>query len=132
MVVFEKPKALTDAPLHYCPGCTHGIIHRLVAEHFIPNDDLFKTDINHKDENKENNHIDNLEWCDAQYNNDYSISRAVLQYDRQGNFIREWKSSMEIQRELGFSNAHIAACCKGIPHYKTAHNFKWQYKYENE
>ncbi len=31
-VVFEKPKALTDAPLHYCPGCTHGIIHRLVAE----------------------------------------------------------------------------------------------------
>ncbi len=32
MVVFEKPKALTDAPFHYCPGCTHGIVHRLVAE----------------------------------------------------------------------------------------------------
>lgn len=32
MVVFQKPKSLTDAPLHYCPGCTHGIIHRLVAE----------------------------------------------------------------------------------------------------
>ena len=32
MIVFEKPKALTDVPLHYCPGCTHGIIHRLVAE----------------------------------------------------------------------------------------------------
>ena len=32
MVVFEKPKSLTDAQLHYCPGCTHGIIHRLVAE----------------------------------------------------------------------------------------------------
>jgi len=32
MVVFEKPKSLTDAPLHYCPGCTHGIVHRLVAE----------------------------------------------------------------------------------------------------
>ena len=31
-IVFEKPKALTDAPLHYCPGCTHGIIHRLVAQ----------------------------------------------------------------------------------------------------
>ncbi|MGI6112631.1 MAG: thiamine pyrophosphate-dependent enzyme [Mahellales bacterium] len=30
--VFEKPKALTDKPFHYCPGCTHGIIHRLVAE----------------------------------------------------------------------------------------------------
>ena len=32
MVVFKKPKSLTDVPLHYCPGCTHGIIHRLVAE----------------------------------------------------------------------------------------------------
>ena len=31
-VVFDKPHALTDVPLHYCPGCTHGIIHRLVAE----------------------------------------------------------------------------------------------------
>jgi len=32
MVVFEKPKSMTDAELHYCPGCTHGIIHRLVAQ----------------------------------------------------------------------------------------------------
>ncbi len=32
MKVFEKPQSLTNAPLHYCPGCTHGIIHRLVAE----------------------------------------------------------------------------------------------------
>ena len=30
--VFEKPRSLTDAVLHYCPGCTHGIVHRLVAE----------------------------------------------------------------------------------------------------
>ncbi len=32
MVVFDRPKALADIPLHFCPGCTHGIIHRLVAE----------------------------------------------------------------------------------------------------
>ena len=32
MIVFEKPHALTDVPFHYCPGCTHGIVHRLVAE----------------------------------------------------------------------------------------------------
>ena len=31
-VVFEKPHALADIPFHYCPGCTHGIVHRLVAE----------------------------------------------------------------------------------------------------
>ena len=32
MVVFDKPHALADIPMHYCPGCTHGIVHRLVAE----------------------------------------------------------------------------------------------------
>ena len=32
MIVFDKPHALIDVPLHYCPGCTHGIVHRLVAE----------------------------------------------------------------------------------------------------
>ena len=31
-IVFQKPKSLTDAVLHYCPGCPHGIIHKLVAE----------------------------------------------------------------------------------------------------
>ena len=36
MTVFQKPHALTDAPFHYCPGCTHGIIHRLVAEVVCP------------------------------------------------------------------------------------------------
>ena len=30
--VFEKPRSLTDAVLHYCPGCTHGIAHRLIME----------------------------------------------------------------------------------------------------
>ena len=32
MTVFKKPHALTDTPMHYCPGCTHGIVHRLIAE----------------------------------------------------------------------------------------------------
>ena len=32
MVVFDRPKSLIDVPFHYCPGCTHGIVHRLVAE----------------------------------------------------------------------------------------------------
>ncbi|NLY43636.1 MAG: 2-oxoglutarate oxidoreductase [Clostridiaceae bacterium] len=41
--VFEKPKALCDVPLHYCPGCTHGIIHRLVAEAIDELDILGKT-----------------------------------------------------------------------------------------
>ena len=45
-------------------------VHRLVAEAFIPNPNGFCM-INHKDENKGNNHAQNLEWCDAQYNNTY-------------------------------------------------------------
>ena len=39
-VVFEPTKGLTDKPFHYCPGCCHGIIHRLVAETLVANDAL--------------------------------------------------------------------------------------------
>ena len=45
-------------------------LHRLVARHFIPNPNNLPQ-VNHKDENKENNSWDNLEWCDATYNNNY-------------------------------------------------------------
>lgn len=57
------------------------LVHRLVAQEFIPN---FKNlpQVNHKDENKLNNNVDNLEWCTAQYNNTYGtrIDRAVSTY----------------------------------------------------
>ena len=102
-------------------------IHRLVATHFIPNDDLFKTDINHIDENKENNNVNNLEWCDKQYNNDYSLSKPVNQYDLQGNLIKTWKSTSEIEKCLGFERSLISKCCLGKSHYKTAHGFIWKY-----
>ena len=69
-VVFEKPHALADIPFHYCPGCTHGIVHRLVAEAFIPNPEGLPH-INHKDENPKNNRASNLEWCTQQYNCNY-------------------------------------------------------------
>ena len=45
-------------------------VHRLVAEAFIPNNDNLPQ-INHKDENRYNNHVDNLEWCSSKYNNNY-------------------------------------------------------------
>lgn len=48
------------------------LVHRLVAQAFIPNSDPeHLTQVNHKDENPANNHVDNLEWCDAKYNNNY-------------------------------------------------------------
>ena len=55
-------------------------IHRLVAQAFIPNP-VCLPEINHRDEVKTNNSVGNLEWCDAQYNNDYSRSKPVQQID---------------------------------------------------
>ena len=55
----------------------HYRVHRLVAEAYIPNPDKLPQ-INHIDENRANNCVNNLEWCDQQYNNDYSQSYQIL------------------------------------------------------
>jgi len=113
------------------------LIHRLVAKAFIPNP-LNLPEVNHKDENKENNRVDgcvnNLEWCSAKYNVNYGTrnkrlaekqSKPVIQYDLQGNFIKEWSSGWEVQRQLGYFQGGISACCLGKQ--KTAYNFIWKY-----
>lgn len=114
-------------------------VHRLVAENFIPNP-LNLPQINHKDENKENNFVENLEFCDAQYNTNYgtrnerivlkninhpSKSKRVYQFSLSGNFIRGWKSTMEIEHELGYNHGHIVKCCHGKR--KSAYKFIWSY-----
>lgn len=99
-------------------------IHRLVAQAFIPNPNNYPQ-VNHKDEVKTNNLVDNLEWCTAQYNVDYSNSKLVGQYDLSGNLIQTWKSTIEIQRQLGFLQGDISNCCTG--RYKTAYGYVWKY-----
>ena len=102
-------------------------IHRLVADAYIPNTDNLPQ-INHKDENKANNCLQNLEWCDCKYNNNYGtriekIKKPILQYDLDGNFVREWESASDVGREV---QCNICRCLKGrIP---TAYGSIWKYK----
>ena len=108
----------------------HIRVHRLVARAFIPNPHNLP-EINHIDENKKNNSVENLEWCDRRYNVNYGtrnerVSRKILQYSKSGEFIREWQGAREVERVLGIDNSHINACCRGKQ--KSAYGFIWRYK----
>lgn len=72
-------------------------LHRLVAEHFIPNPDNLPS-INHKDENKQNNRADNLEWCTAKYNSNYGHCREKISKALMGN--TNGTITTQAQREL--------------------------------
>lgn len=100
------------------------LVHRLVAETFIPNPNGHP-EVNHKDQDKHNNDVSNLEWCTSQYNMDYSNSKQVIQYDKQGNIVNVWKSTKEIERVLGIRNSYISGCCNGRT--KTSCGYVWRY-----
>lgn len=127
-------------------------VHRIVAEAFLENKSNLPH-VNHKDENKQNNHYLNLEWCDCAYNNRYGTkrerisktktgksatwmigkigrycpnSKVVYQYDKNMNFIKEWECANQVERELGFASSNINTNARGK--MKTAYGFIWKYE----
>lgn len=117
-------KGYLVAPLHNNNHCKTIAVHRLVALAFLPNPNKLAS-INHKDEDKTNNHVENLEWCTAKYNTRYSHAKGIKQYDTNGNFIRMWEAISDIESELGIPRANISKCCKG--EIKTINGFVFLY-----
>ena len=122
----------------YLSLCRNGIyknhnIHRLVAEAFIPNPNKYPI-INHIDGNKQNNSLDNLEWCTFSHNNreacrlglNKGTAKTTLQFDKQGNLIKEWFSTRKAEKELKIANGKVSDCCIGKR--KSAGGFIWKYK----
>ena len=142
---YKSPDGYLEVYLYKDGKRKYKLVHRLVAEAFIPNPDNL-SEVNHRDEDKTNNFVflnedgsvdegkSNLEWCTRQYNHDYgtrnkrtgiSNRKTVYQYTIDGQFLKKWSSIAEIERELGYRNNYISECCNGK--YHTAYGFKWLY-----
>lgn len=109
-------------------------IHRLVAKAFIPNPNNLP-EVNHKDEDKTNNNVDNLEFCTTRFNLTYGnrlkkviekISKKCYQYDLNKKLISIFPSTQEASRLTGILQSNITACCRG--EYKTTHGYIFSYQ----
>jgi hypothetical protein len=118
-------------------------VHRLVALSFVEGyeDGLV---VNHKDEDKQNNCLENLEWCTTSENVLYSLPHRkkvlsrnvqkfrprtdmlpVEQISVDGNAVGQWRSTIEIKEKLGYNDWSIKQCCRG--NRKTAYGYRWRY-----
>jgi len=112
-------------------------VHQMVARTFIPNPDK-KSCVNHKDGDKLNNHVDNLEWMTHAENNKHAYdnglnhltTRKVQQLDLDENFIKEFDTLCGAGKETGVDAGGIAKVCKGTR--QTAGGFKWKFSVVNE
>lgn len=141
---FNKMSPLKNINGYYCvklSDCNRRqrlLIHRIVAEAFIANPNGYPC-VNHKDENKSNNCVNNLEWCTVEYNNNYGsknsrsatknkngkMSKPVIQLDKEGHTIKEYPTIQEAKRQ-GFDTSYISKCCLGKAH--SHKGYIWKYK----
>ena len=109
--------------------CKKELIHRLVALAFLDNSQGLPQ-VNHKDENKSNNCLTNLEWCDGKYNSNYGTG-AARAHEAQMKAIyceelnKTYKSAKYAAEELKLHKENIAACCRGVT--KTCGGYHWRY-----
>ena len=107
--------------------------HQEVAKAFIPNPLNLKS-VNHKNLDKTDNRLCNLEWMSIMDNihhareNGRNSRKPVLQCDLDGNVIRKWKSAYHVEKELGYFCTLISRCCRGKK--KTYKGYKWRFEYE--
>ena len=99
-------------------------IHLLVAKAFIPNPDNLPM-VNHIDEDKTNNHVENLEWCTNQYNIRYSNAKAVDVYTKDGNFIETLEAVVDAATKYNTKTTNISACCKRNYGTSGGHQFRY-------
>lgn len=104
-------------------------VHRLVAETFIPNPNNLPQ-INHINEDKKNNTVNNLEWCDNKYNNNfgtkkYAKTKQIDQYTLEGILIRTFYGAREAGRQLEVNHSHIVQCANG--ERNRAYGFIWKW-----
>ncbi|MBQ8984304.1 HNH endonuclease [Candidatus Saccharibacteria bacterium] len=111
------------------------MVHRLVAEAFIPNPDELR-DVNHKNGNKADNRVENLEWTTHSDNMTHSFRelgknvRHIVQIGLDGTFIERWNSIVEASEATGICRTDIQKCCKG--ERTKAGAFEWKYEEDYE